>query len=93
MAEKKVEYAMVYDSWFPVTPKNWIKVAELKLPGRKVTPASDVVSFYATSPSSAGRLLEAISRYTLDNPSKSGMLAILLTQSLRTGAPPSHNPG
>lgn len=77
MAKKDVRHAIVYDSWFPVTPDNWIRVAYLKLPGRKVTPASDVVTFYATSPSSADELVEAIARFKSENPSKDSMVEII----------------
>ncbi|WP_158217067.1 hypothetical protein [Synechococcus sp. 8F6] len=74
MADKKVEHAIVYDSWFPVTPENWIKVAELKLPGRQITPASDVVAFYATSPGSAETMSDSISHYASDHPSEAQMI-------------------
>ena len=74
MADKKVEYAIVYDGWFPVNPDNWIKVAELKLPGIKITPAGSVVAFYATSPESAATMAESISRYTHDHFHKSQMI-------------------
>lgn len=81
MADKKVEHAIVYDSWFPVTPDNWIKVAELKLSGRKITPASDVVAFYATSPGSAQTMSDAISRYVSDHPSNTQMIKKLWGES------------
>jgi hypothetical protein len=77
MAAKDVRHAIVYDSWFPVTPDNWIKVANLKLPGRRVTPASDIVSFYATSPASAKDLTQAIARYKSENPSKASMVQLV----------------
>lgn len=83
MAEKKVEHAMVYDSWFPITPDNWIKVAELMLPGRRVTPASDIVAFYATSPSSAETMSDSISRYVSDHPSKAQMIRVFRSASDR----------
>jgi len=76
MKEKNVEHAIVYDSWFPVTPDDWLKVAELRLPGKRVTPASDVVAFYATSPGSAKIISHSISRYIADNSSKAGMIKI-----------------
>jgi len=77
MAEKDVHYAIVYDSWFRETPGNWIRVANLTLPGRRVTPASDVVSFYATSPASAEDLAEAIARYKSENPNKASMVQLV----------------
>ncbi len=83
MADKKVEHAIVYDSWYPVTPEDWIKVAELKLPGRRVTPASDVVAFYATSPGSAETMADSISRYASDYPSKAQMIKMFMGESDR----------
>lgn len=77
MAEKQVNHAMVYDSWFPVIPDNWIKVAVLRLPGPRVSPSSDVVSFYATSPVAAHELTEAVKRYKAENPRQSSMLHLL----------------
>lgn len=77
MTKKDVEHAIVYDTAFPVIPDNWIKVAQLKLPGRRVTPASDVVSFYATSPASAEDLVQAISQYKSEYPGKSAMVHFL----------------
>lgn len=38
--------AIIYDSWFPVKPANWEKVAELTLSGEKITAARSTVSFY-----------------------------------------------
>ncbi len=77
MAKKDVRHAILYDSWFPVTPDSWIRVANLKLPGRRVTPASDVVTFYSTSPSSADELAEAIARFKSENPNKASMVELV----------------
>lgn len=80
MAQKGVRHAFVYDSWFPETPHNWIRVAILKLPGMKVTPASDVVTLYATSPASADDLTVALVRYKAENPSKASMVRLVRTE-------------
>jgi len=77
MKEKGVDHAIIYESWFPETPANWIKVAQLRLPGRRVTPASDLVTFYATSPSAADEMAQAISRYIADHSSEAKMISIL----------------
>jgi len=63
MESKQVKYAFIYDDWFPERPGGWIKVAALKLLEKRVTPASDTVSFYATDPASAMKLKEVIERY------------------------------
>jgi len=48
-SKKNVELAMIYDSWFPGIPDNWIKIGELHLGKERITPADDTVSFYATN--------------------------------------------
>ena len=76
MNEKKVDHAIVYDKWFPIIPDNWIKVAELKLPGKRFTPASSVVSFYSTSQSSAKIMFDSINTYISDHKSKAKMIRL-----------------
>ncbi len=44
---KNVQMAILYDEWFSILPKNWIKVAVMHLSKTRVTPASDKVVFYA----------------------------------------------
>jgi hypothetical protein len=85
MADKKVEHAMVYDSWFPIPPDNWIKVADLRLPGRRISTGSDVVAFYATSKVSAATLRDSISRYISDHPSSAKMIEIYRDKSGQQG--------
>jgi hypothetical protein len=41
-----VKLAMIYDTWFPIVPDNWDKIAELYLGKEKFSPAENVVSFY-----------------------------------------------
>jgi hypothetical protein len=41
-----VKLAMIYDSWFPDIPTNWIKIGELYLGKKKIAPSEEVVSFY-----------------------------------------------
>ena len=70
MKEKGVSYAMVYDSWFPQIPPDWIKVGELKLLQKRITPASDTVSFYATSRENALSLKKLLVGWLIDTRSK-----------------------
>lgn len=49
MERKGVEYAFVYPAVFPLVPSNWIAVGELRLNQPLITPASAVVTFFATS--------------------------------------------
>ncbi len=48
--EAGVGLVMIYDKWFSNIPKKWIKVGVLYLGKKRITPASSMVSFYATSP-------------------------------------------
>ncbi len=49
LAEKHdVHLAMIYDTWLPDIPAGWIPLGELHLGRRLVTPADDIVAFYAT---------------------------------------------
>jgi hypothetical protein len=45
--EHKVEFAMLYEKGFVALPKEWVKVAELKLSRKLITPAYETVAFYA----------------------------------------------
>lgn len=63
MKEKSVNFAFIYDEWFPYKPTSWIKVGFIKLDQERVTPASDKVFLYATSPESAEELVAALKTY------------------------------
>jgi hypothetical protein len=64
MVKKQVPYAIIYDTWFPLKPDNWIKVAELVLLEKRITPASDIVSFYATSVQSAEKMKAVLHEFS-----------------------------
>ena len=70
MARKHAQYAFVYDTWFPRKPASWIKVGELKLLQKKITPDSDLVSLYAVDPSSAAKLRSALTSFAQQNVSQ-----------------------
>lgn len=76
MQTKHVRYAFVYDTWFPHRPASWIKVGELKLLQRRITPSSDLVSFYADDSSSAEKLRLTLKRFAQQNVSREYSLAI-----------------
>lgn len=77
---------MIYDSWFPIPPDNWIKVADLRLPGRRISPAFDVFAFYATSKVSAATMRDSISHYISDHPSRARMNEMYRDKSDQQGA-------
>jgi hypothetical protein len=59
-----VEVAMIYDDWFaPDLPPSWVKLGELRLGRRRVTPASSAVSFYAVDASAAAAASAALRRF------------------------------
>lgn len=47
LSEKyNVEFAMIYSDWFANIPEHWIKIGELRLSRKKITPAKNSVDFY-----------------------------------------------
>jgi hypothetical protein len=62
--EHRVGLVMIYESWFEgAIPAHWVKVGELHLDVKRITPSDSVVSFYATLESEVPELrrcLEAL---------------------------------
>lgn len=48
--------AIIYDAWFDERPASWTRVGRLWLSSKRVTPASDNVSFYATGVGDAAEI-------------------------------------
>lgn len=71
-----VEFAMIYDAWFPTVPARWIRVAELRLAGPRVSAAQSSVSLYATSADAAGRMRHALAAYADSNPLAAQILTL-----------------
>jgi hypothetical protein len=60
-----VELAMIYESWFADDiPRHWVKLGDLRLGRRKVTPAESRVTFYAVSPSAREEGLAQLRRFS-----------------------------
>lgn len=70
MKSRDVDFAMVYDEWVS-RPPDWVEVGELRLTEKRVTPASDTVSFYALTPESACRFASVL-RGLQDGPGGEG---------------------
>ena len=51
-----IRLAMIYSWWFEGVPDSWVRVAELRLSGARITPAGDTVTFYATEPGAEAEL-------------------------------------
>lgn len=62
-----VEAALIYDDWFDdLVPEHWQKLAELRLIGPCLTPASDRVSVYVRTPAGKARMAAALQRFVPD---------------------------
>jgi len=60
---KNVRFAMIYDFWFKNVPEKWVKVAELFLSRKAITPASGKVSFYALDKETATQVASQLENY------------------------------
>jgi hypothetical protein len=76
VAEHKVGMAVIYDSWFPVRPSEWVKVATFTLDIPRVSVGESQVSVYATSSAGVKSVKEAVIRFTPTLPL--GVVASLL---------------
>jgi len=70
MDEKGVRFACVYDEWYPKLPDKWLKGGELRLLELRITPASSVVSFYATSEPAREKLRQVLREFSSRFPSR-----------------------
>jgi hypothetical protein len=61
MGRKGIEYAFIFDEWFPERPDDWIKVAELELDSPQMTAGDTKVALYARNPAAAAHLREVVS--------------------------------
>ena len=48
-----VRYALIYDSWYPKKPCDWVRVGTLTLGRRRVTPSESSVAFYGVGADAA----------------------------------------
>lgn len=58
--EANVRLVMIYDDWFNDIPDKWVKIGELHLGKKKITPASSTVSFYSTDNDSYQEILRNV---------------------------------
>jgi hypothetical protein len=64
-----VDLVMIYTSWFPRQPTDWIEVATLKLDRKTVAARDRTVTFFATTPASLAELEDALARFAPTLPS------------------------
>ena len=66
--ENQVKFAMLYEDGFSSLPAQWIKVAELRLSREKITPAFDVVAFYALDATTRDETRDALKEFKASLP-------------------------
>lgn len=59
-----VELVMIYKDWFKTIPQKWIKIGELHLGKKRITPKSDSVTFYATNSRAKAEIVKKLKRFT-----------------------------
>ena len=60
MARKGVDYALIYDGWFPNRPRGWIKVAELHVYMPNISLAGLDVALYAANMQAATEIAKVL---------------------------------
>jgi hypothetical protein len=63
-----VDLVMIYPAWFSRVPATWVKVAELRLAGRPITTASDLVAFYVRDAGRAASMTSALHSFARELP-------------------------
>lgn len=58
-----VEFAMIYEDWFKDIPDTWIKIGELTLGRKKITPARNTVVFYAMDEDAYAEVVVELKRF------------------------------
>ena len=62
--EANVRLVMIYDDWFIDIPDEWMKLGELRLGKKKITPVKSTVSFYATNNDAYPEILKIINLFS-----------------------------
>ncbi len=65
-----VQSAIIYDTWFPTVPQNWIRVATLHLSKLRLTPAESEVSFYVLDREAFPHMYAALKAFKKELPPK-----------------------
>lgn len=63
MHAKNISLAILYDSWFPILPASFTKVAELSLTKETITASEHIVSFYAVEQSEVEEIKSALTEF------------------------------
>jgi len=85
MIRHNVEFAFIYDKWFPLRPSGWQRIATLNLPKRWVMQVGDTqVSLYATNGAAAERLTRALITYQATEPGAAEAGLVLHSDALHS---------
>ncbi len=87
--QHRVDCAMIYTSWFPTQPTDWIRVATLELDRKTVAAFDRTVTIFATTPAALPELEDALKRFAPTLPS-----GVTLTRIVHNAlAAPEAEPG
>ena len=75
MNKKEVNYAIIYDNWFPEKPNNWIKSGEMLLLQRSILIGTKV-SFYSVGENNNKIMGDILHNYKINNISKNFKIII-----------------
>ncbi len=82
VVKNSIGLIMIYDDWFNGSiSKNWIKMGELHLGKKKITPAREYVSFYAANQQAYNKLLPKLTSFISTLPQGTKFLAPNLDDS------------
>jgi hypothetical protein len=76
LTKHNVHYAIIYTRWLPHSAEFWLRVAQLKLLGRRAAAAQSEVDFYATDHASAAALQSALQAYQGSSPLAAAVLQL-----------------
>lgn len=68
--ENDVDLAIIYDESFQYIPDEWVKIGELHLGKKQITPAYDDVSFFSTTPQAYSSILEKLQPFIKELPAE-----------------------
>lgn len=61
--DRNVGLVMIYDDWFKQQPPEWVRIGELQLGHKRITPAESKVAFYATSREAVAEIQRNLSKF------------------------------
>jgi hypothetical protein len=81
-----VNLMMIYDSWFPNRPRDWIALGELQLKRFRVTPSGSEVQFYSRDAESARKARTLLSDFARTLPPEVSFIPATADRNLPTAS-------